>query len=578
MNEPNATDSVTQPAAAARQVRTWPLWVSFLIQSVLFGLSVTPSINNAVRFGFMLIGPAVGLLLFLIWALFACRLRAKERLAIVGLVAFVVTVISLTIHESVGLAVFLYGVPLTTIAVLAAVVLAQNAESPQRLSTVAGLLVIAWAVFPMVRVDGYDGQYFPQLSFRWTPTSEQTLLKNLNNATTDISTEWDPTDAQWPGFRGPRRNGRVVSDAGTLNWSAAPPQEIWRKPIGPGWGSFIHVSGRLFTQEQRGNDEVVTCYDAATGRLIWMHKDAVRFNDVVSGTGPRATPEYANGRIYTYGSKAILNCLDAETGNEIWQHDLMKEVDAQLPVWGFSNSPLVIGDTVSVYADGDGDNGLVAFHVNSVEPVWQVASGGMNFSSAQRVTIDGIEQVIFGDGNGLRALNPTSGQQIWSFRPEDWNGPNVCQPQMVDDNDFVVPLGDGIGVTRLSAQFKDDAWQVSEVWSSNRLKPSFNDFVLHNGYLYGFDQSILVCLDAETGELRWKGGRYGFGQMLLLESQGQLIVVTETGDLILINATPEKLDEVARIPGVSGKTWNHPIVVQDKLFLRNGAEAVCFGL
>lgn len=574
MTAPTATSPLTSPG----RVRAWPLWASFLIQSVLFGLSVTPSINNGVRFGFMLIGPALGLLLFFIWAMFACRLHWKERLAILGFVAIVVTVVSLTIHESVGLGIFLYGVPLTTMSVLAAVVLAQNTETPKRLATVAGLLGLAWAIFPMVRVDGYDGQYLPEISFRWTPTPEQRLLTNPNEASAANTSVWDPTIAEWPSFRGPQRNARVLSDVPTLDWSSSPPQEIWRQPVGPGWGSFIHVSGRLFTQEQRGDNEAVSCYDAATGGLIWMRKDIVRFNDVVSGAGPRATPEYADGRIYTYGSKAILNCLDAESGGLIWQRDLMKDMAAQLPVWGFSNSPLVIGDNVIVYADGDGDNGLVAFGANNGEPVWRIASGGMIFSSPQQVTIDGVDQVIFGDKNGLRSLNPTTGELYWSFKPTDWKGPNVCQPQMVSSNDFVTPLGDGIGVARLNVQMNDEAWQVAEVWSNNRLKPSFNDFVLHDAHLYGFDQSILVCLNAETGERNWKGGRYGFGQMLLLESQGQLIVAAEDGDLVLINATPEKLDEVIRIPGINGKTWNHLIVAHDKLFLRNGEEAACLKL
>ena len=563
--------SVTQP-------RLWPLVVSLLTQFVLFALSITPSINNAMRFGFMLIGPAIGALLLVVWLLGLSRLPWKQRLAAAAMIAACVAVAAMTVHKSVGLSLFLYGVPLTTLAVLAAIV-TTKARPQIRLRTLAACVVPVWAIFPFVRVDGYDGQYLPELSFRGSLTAEERMLAEQSVRSTAPEGIWQPVEEEWPEFRGSQRDGRASFDSGVQYWDASAPTEFWRHPIGPGWSSFIYVSGRLFTQEQRGDVEAVTCYDATTGVLIWLHSDEQRFSDVVSGSGSRATPTYASGRIYAYGSKGILNCLDAATGSVVWQRDLMTEVNAKLPVWGFASSPLVANDLVIVYADGDDNNGLVAYNSDTGEPAWRVTSGGMNFSSAQLVTIDNTPQIIFGDSNGLRAFAPSTGEEIWSFKPTEWRGPNVCQPQMVSSTDFVVPTGDGTGVVRVSVtRDQSGVWQVSERWSNNRIKPSFNDFVFYGGHLYGFDQSILVCLDAETGERRWKGGRYGFGQMLLLESIGQIIVISETGELVLINAAPERLDERARIPAIEGKTWNHPIVVGDRLFIRNGEEMAAFEL
>lgn len=578
MNETTAEDVDLHRPAVSPPPRVWPLVVSLLIQSVLFALSITSSINNAVRFGFMLEGPALGVFVLLVWLLFACRLRAAHRFIILAFTLTCAAVVAVISHPSIRLGMFLYGVPGVTLAIWAAVMIRQGQNEETRLKTILGFVTVVWAVFPLLRIDGIDGQYLPDLSFRWSATPEQQMLESRSQLSSTAPAAWSPEAAEWPGFRGPDRNGRVDLDLAELNWSEHPPVEVWRQPIGPGWGSFVHVSNRLFTQEQRGDDEAVTCYEAATGGLIWRHTDPVRFSDVVAGAGPRATPEYHSGLLFTYGSRAVLNCLNAETGDLVWQRDLMKEVNAQLPVWGFSNSPLAIGDLVVIYAGGDEDNGLMALRADTGESVWQVPSRGMNFSSPQLVTIDGVEQLIFGDEEGLRSLQPATGSQLWSYKPTKWEGPAVCQPQLLYDTDLIVALGDGIGVARLNLSQEGSTWRISELWTTNRMKPSFNDFVVYGGCLYGFDQSIFVCLDAETGQRHWKQGRYGFGQVVLLSGQGQLIVVTEDGELVLINATPDDPEEVARVPAVNGKTWNHPMVAGGRLFVRNGAEAVSFQL
>jgi outer membrane protein assembly factor BamB len=538
-------------------------------------LSVTPSINNLVRFVFWVLGPVVCGLLFIGWVAFGSRLTWLERLTFLAAPVLLGVVAASVADPSMVSSLPFYGGPFClAMIVLCVFITRHHQRRSSRIAVAVVGLALVWGLFIPWRVDGFTGDYVPELSWRWSATHESTLAE-LDASRASTVGEWVPMSVEWPGFRGGNRDSRAVSTATPLAWDTESPAEAWRVPIGPAWSSFAHVSGRLFTQEQRGESELVTCYDAATGELIWQHSDKSRFTEPVSGAGPRATPTFANGLIYAYGARALLNCLNAGTGECIWKRDLMREVNARLPIWGFSSSPLVIEGVVVVYAGGDGDNGLVAFDAATGEPAWQIASRGMNFSSGQPVTIDGRTLVLFGDKSGLLAVDPATGALLWRYKPADWFGPPICQPQQIGRNSVIAPLGDGIGVARLEIRHESNEWDISETWSSRRLKPSFNDFVYHDGHLYGFDQNIFTSVNAATGERNWKAGRFGFGQVLLLKDRSQLIVTGEDGSVILLSANPERLEELGRIRPMTGKTWNHPIVVNDRLYVRNGEHAVC---
>lgn len=572
----------TTPSPVIRPLRLWPAGVILVIQAITIGLSITPGINNAVRFGYMMLGPTICVLLFLVWLLGFSRLPLKERLSTTALAVGLAALTALLIDPSMGVSMWIYGAPLAMLAVTAGLWFSRQRTSMVRVSIVAAFLLLVWGLFPLARLDGFRGDYLPELKWRWAPTAEDTLGGGGSGESTHMApaaeyASWTPTTVEWPMFRGPSGDSRVVDSGADLEWSGEP-KILWRLPVGPAWSSFSHVSGRLFTQEQREEEESVTCIDAVNGNVIWRTGFPCRFSDVVSGAGPRATPTYIDGRLYTFGAKAILACLDAATGKVLWQRDLMAEVNAQLPVWGFSSSPLAIASLVIVYAGGDGDNGLIAYDQLSGEPVWRFASHGMNFSSAHRIEISGRELVLFGDGEGLHALEPATGAVAWTLKPAGWNGPAICQPQQIGPNSLIIPLGDGKGVTRLTASLDGAAWNVKEEWSSRKLKPSFNDFVYHEGYCYGFDNHIFSCIDANTGELKWKHKGYEFGQVLLLADVGKLVVTTEKGDVVLLATDPTAHRELGRYPAIQGKTWNHPIAAAGRLFVRNGEEAVALAL
>jgi outer membrane protein assembly factor BamB len=579
----NAEQSVSAaPLHAARTPRLWPACFILLIQATTIGLSITPGINNAVRFGYMMLGPTICVLLFLIWLLAFSRLPWKERLGVAATAIVVAALTALVIDASMGVSMWIYGAPLAMAVITAGIWFGRQRSSMARFSLVAALLLLVWGLFPFARLDGFRGDYLPELTWRWAPTAEDALGgesagQSTHMAPTAEFASWTPTTVEWPMFRGPRGDSRVVESGADLEWTGEP-KILWRLPVGPAWSSFSHVSGRLFTQEQREEEESVTCIDAATGTVIWRTGFPCRFSDVVAGAGPRATPTYLDGRLYTFGAKAILACLEASTGKVLWQRDLMAEVNAQLPVWGFSSSPLAIASLIIVYAGGDGDNGLIAYDQLSGEPVWRFASHGMNFSSAQRIEVSGRELVLFGDESGFYALEPATGAVAWKLKPAGWSGPAICQPQQVGPNSLIIPLGDGKGVTRLTASLDGSTWNVKEEWSSKKLKPSFNDFVYHEGYCYGFDNHLFSCIDANTGELKWKHKGYEFGQVLLLADVGKLVVTTEKGDVVLLATDPTAHRELGRYPAIQGKTWNHPIAAAGRLFVRNGEEAVALAL
>ena len=569
------SQSESQSGTRYRPPRLWPAWIILGIQTLAMILSVTPSINNLVRFILWALGAGLCGLLFVGWVVFASRLTWLERLTFLAAPILFGVVVAAVADPSMASSLPFYGGPFSSAVIVLCVFITRHRQRRSaRIAVVVAGLALVWGLFIPWRVDGFTGDYLPELSWRWSATHESTLTE-LGASRADRAGEWELMTVEWAGFRGGRRDSRAVSTATSLTWDTESPAELWRIPIGPAWSSFAHVSGRLFTQEQRGKFELVTCYDAATGELIWQHRDKSRFTEPVSGAGPRATPTFAGGCIYAYGARGLLNCLDAGTGECIWKRKLMNELNAPLPIWGFSSSPLAVEGVVVVYAGGDGDNGLVAFDAATGEPAWQIASSGMNYSSAQPMTIDGRTLILFSDQSGLLAIEPATGALLWRYKPTDWFGSPICQPQQIGPNSVIAPLGDGIGVARLEIRHESNEWDISETWSSRRLKPSFNDFVYHDGHLYGFDQNIFTSVNAATGERNWKAGRFGFGQVLLLKGRSQLIVTGEDGSVILLSANPERLEELGRIRPMTGKTWNHPIVVNDRLYVRNGEHAVC---
>jgi outer membrane protein assembly factor BamB len=329
----------------------------------------------------------------------------------------------------------------------------------------------------------------------------------------------------------------------------------------------------LYTQEQRGDDELVSCYDLTTGNPVWRHKDAARFWESNAGAGPRATPTLSGGRVYAFGATGILNALDARDGSVVWSRNAALDTKRKVPGWGFASSPLVVGDVVIVAAAST----LAAYDVVNGSPRWFGPADGSGYSSPHLWTTDGVAQILLLNGEGAISLAPADGSLLWKHA---WRGDSIVQPAFTEDGDVLIGSGSGIagevGIRRIAITHDPGGWIVKERWTSTGLKPYFNDFVVHEGHAYGFDGSLLACIDLEDGKRRWKGGRYGHGQLILIPDQDLLLVLSEEGELALVSAIPDKFAELARVPAVAGKTWNHPVLHRDILLVRNGEEMVAF--
>jgi len=561
----------TQP----KPLRLWPGLVLLVLQELVrFGTPYVVPGDAGHIYGAMG-GLALGALILLWWAFFS-RAPRLERWGGIMLIIIALYATTLLVHPSLGPHWFVfYPLPLLCLAFVCWAVIGRGlADGPRRVAMVATIL-LACGGWTVVRSDGITGDHADIFAWRWAETPEQQFLvkagEELATANTDSVAE--ETGAEWPGYRGPDRAGVIAGVRIETDWSVSPPTELWRRPIGPGWSSFA-VRGNLFyTQEQHGDNEVVSCYNATTGGPVWRHSDTARFWEPHAGAGPRATPSLSGDRVYTFGATGILNALDANSGAVAWSRNVVTDTNKKVPEWGFSNSPLVVDGLVIVDTAV-----LVAYDLVSGEPRWTSTVGGEAYSSPQLLTIEGVAQVILMNGAGAVSVAPADGSLLWEHA---WPGNSrIAQPAMTPDGDVLIGSGFmiGAGTRRIAVTHGPTGWSTEEKWTSEGLKPYFNDFVVHKGHVFGFDGRILACIDAADGKRKWKGGRYGHGQLVLLADQDLLLVLTEKGELALVEASADQFKERARLPAIKGKTWNHPVLVGDLLLVRNSQEMVAFRL
>lgn len=522
--------------------------------------------------------PMILSVLLLVWWLGLSKLSWRERLLAPLFVAIGgLAVIPLT-DKSVKLGLVMVALPWALTAAMIWTLLARHATASRRLVGLAGVLVVAWGFFTLVRIDGLGGNLATEFSWRWTTTAEERFLAERSRSATGFAVKL-PTvgPGDWPEFRGPQRDSIVPGVRIAADWSAAPPKLLWKHRVGPAWSSFAVVGDYAYTQEQRGEEEATVCYHLSDGAEVWAHVDPGRFWEVVAGAGPRATPTYRDGKLYAFGANGLLTCLDAATGKKLWQRNVQEDTKSVTPIWGFSASPLIYDDKVIVIAGGPDGKGTAAYRITDGEPAWYGGAGKHSYSSVQAARIDGVDLLLSVHDDGLDALNPADGKTVWKH---DWplEGARVLQPYHFGDGRIVLSSGYGSGARLLKLHRNGEAWQTDEVWTSKKFNPYYNDFVVHEGYAYGFDGNIFCCIDLKTGDRPWKKGRFGYGQVLLLADQGLLLVLGDEGQAVLVEAKPDDLREVGRFQALEGKTWNHPVIAHGKLLVRNAEEAACYEL
>ena len=564
-------NSQTETPAPVLRLRLWPAVIAVaaqLLATVLISVFGTTTLLDVWA---SLFGPLVTLIVLALWWLFASRAPVRDRLAGLLLFAGVIGWL-LFLHRPFGFMVAVRALPVMSTGMVVMLLLCARIPWTKRRWYPAAVILACAAVFTPVRIEGMGGNLVPDLAWSWTPAFEE-QAEYPHGAARRLPDAAGPKD--WPAFRGPLRNGRLPGQTISADWST-PPEEVWRRPVGLGWSSFCAVGGFLFTQEQRGEDETVVCYDADTGDEVWVQAMPVYFEDIM-GAGPRATPSFSDGKLYTYSVTGILQCLDAATGKVLWKVDARKETGAKPPQWGYASSPLVLDDIVLIFASGGEGKGVAAYDRETGEPAWTGGDGKHGYSSVQLSEIGGVPQLLISSNLGLQSLEPETGDLLWEHRWKTSSNPRVVQPLVLDERHVLLGTAGGQGTRRLRVEQAEGQWRVTELWTSRKFRPYFNDFIVHDGHCYGFDGNRLACIDVETGEQRWRGERCG-GQLLFLEDMAMLLVLTEKGKVMLVKAEPGALEKVAEFSAIEGKTWNHPIIHEGRLYVRNSTEAACFAL
>ena len=593
MKDPTTAESVAeQPAPGSgktfRPLRAWPaLVLAVLMVAARYGPGF--SAGAAAKYWMVAVfGPLLCCLLLVIWWLAASRATWRERVfGFLGIIVGAAITVALAHPTMRGPGTTYFTLPLGFIVFALTAALLRKSAPAVRCGMSVLLAFAGFAVTLLLRNDGMTGDYKFAFRPRWKQTAEEAMLaaRKLNpspasgaaNARTEIGLLTNAlAHPEWPEFRGPGHTGCSQAPKISTDWSAHPPQELWRIQVGPAWSSFAVAGRMLFTQEQRGPKETVVCYDADSGREIWKTEIEARLDDPMGGPGPRATPTLANGALYVTGGTGVFLKLNPVTGAIVWRQELTQVAGSKVPMWGFSCSPLVVGSVVVVYGgDGSGEKGLLAFDTATGQLRWSAPCSINSYSSPQLNNLLGEDSILMPSSSGLEVLDPANGKTRFHY---EWKIPQfrALQPHAVGTDTVLLPTGMNMGTRALRLKKSSDQYTAEETWTSRQLKPDFVDLVSYHGHAYGNDGGMLTCIDLQTGERKWKGGRYGKGQILLLENSGLLLILAEQGQVVLVGADPAQHRELASFQALKGKTWNHPVLVGDRLYVRNSQEAAAY--
>jgi outer membrane protein assembly factor BamB len=482
---------------------------------------------------------------------------------------------------------------------LAAVIFVARRRSLPRALRFAPLVLVFLGVavfFSLYRFVGWTSTLQPLFVWRWADRSLIPLnadqAENQGDITKVMAVATTPYD--FPGFLGPTRDQEIKSVRLDRDWQAHPPQQIWRHAIGAGWSGFAVVADYAVTQEQRDEQELVVCYDLKSGESRWAHANDVRFGTEGSfgGVGPRATPTIHNGRVFTVGASGILNCIELATGRPLWSKDIRQDNGAENVFWGTACSPLVVDDLIVVSAGGAGGKSLVAYQQVDGARAWSGGDDFSSYASPSLATLCGIRQILMVNQDWVAGHDAENGRVLWRF---EWPGKtdrnaNTSQARPIGDNRVVISKG----YTQGAALFELDAGKVRQarktgepaeakrLWDRTTtkktvLRTKHSNVCIYGDYAYGLDETVLQCVAIATGKERWRSGRYGQGQLLLIDDL--LLVQAEDGRVLLVEANPAEHVELASFQAIEGEPcWNCPALAGPYLIVRNKYEAACYKL
>jgi outer membrane protein assembly factor BamB len=380
----------------------------------------------------------------------------------------------------------------------------------------------------------------------------------------------------WNQYRGPNRDGHIPKQGTTLYWQNKPSLR-WKVPNGPGHSSVLIGKQTVYTLEQNGDRETLFARQLSNGQEKWKFSVKTKWNDSMSGIGPRSTPTLLNGKLYTLFTNGVLCRLNEQTGKLEWKTKVVDE-DYAFPEWGIVSSPFIWKDSIILNLGGK-EGAVRAYSISSGKLVWKSDfSGESVYISSSVLSLLGEDHLLAAVEGKIAGLDPNTGKTRWE-RP--WkiflNNVQIAQPIALSPNSFLFAAGYGKGAECFSINrgANPDTYSIDSIWKSKNLKAKFSNPVLKNGYLYGLSENLLVCLEAETGELKWRGEKYGYGR--ILASTDKLFILGNTGILSVVEANPEQFTEVFSEQLLSDvRCWNGPALAGGYLVAMNGQELACF--
>lgn len=443
-----------------------------------------------------------------------------------------------------------------------------------------GVLLLGFLLFAssqlLIRVEGLTGDAHVDFAWRWQRSASSEDAGSVLLEGVDLS---QTTASDFAQYMGPDRLGILSTASLAPDWTTQCPRLLWRQSVGAGWGAFAVVGDYALTQEQRGPQECVVCYRITDGAIAWLHADPVRFDSSLGGPGPRATPTIVGGRVYSIGATGVLNCLDGATGKAFWSVNILEGNQGQMISHGVCGSPLVIENLVIVCPTGSDKASLVAYDRESGKSIWQAGGQPASYGSPLVAELDGVKQILIHAGQGVAGHEIATGRRLWFFEWCNQEGINCSQPiaNAGGPGQVFAASGYGKGAVLIRVAHRSDGeWSTEKLWDSRLMKTKFTTAVVREGHVYGLDDGILACIDIKDGKKRWKDGRYQHGQILL--AGNMLLVQAEDGAVVMVEPSPGGLKELGRIPALTGKTWNNPVLAGKRLLVRNDHEAACYEL
>lgn len=401
--------------------------------------------------------------------------------------------------------------------------------------------------------------------------------------------------ADWPQYRGPNLDGSTTETIAT-KWPAGGPKPVWKVASPNGFSSFSVAGGKAFTQVVRevegAGREVAVALDAATGKELWAlpvggtaygHQGGNEgAADNKGGDGPRSTPTVVGGKVYVMSSDLALFCLDASSGKQLWTHDLMKEFAGRNITWKNAASPVVDGNLVYVAGGGPGQS-LLAFNKDSGALVWKSQDERITHSTPVLATIHGVKQVIYFCQSGPVAVDAKDGKLLWKF-PFRFKISTAMTPIVGGDIVFFSAGydmgGAAVRVVKTAAGFEaKQLWDVPGHKGDNAVANHWSTPVLKDGHLYGMFQfkeygsGPMKCVELATGKIKWSKPGFGPGNVIL--AGGNVLALSDAGELVLVEPSPAGYKELSRAKVITGKCWSTPVVSNGRVYVRSTKEAAC---